>query len=74
MLLQELNDRFDQDHLLPPIQCLENHLMKAPNGEVYEESLQALKSSVYSSDINFDQLHRQLVSLIRQALPSVSNL
>ena len=52
--------------------------MKAANGEVHEEILQALKSSVYSSDINFEQLHRQLpilVSLIRQALPSiVSNI
>ena len=53
MLLQELNDRLDQDNLLPPIQCLENLHMKASNREEYEESLQALKSSLYSSDINF---------------------
>ena len=74
MLLQELNDRFDQKDLLLPIQYLENLLMKAANGEVYEENLHGLKSSCYSTDIDFDQLQRQLpllVSLIRQALPNV---
>ena len=71
MLLQELNDRFDQDDLLSP-QYLENLLMKAANGDVYEESFEALKSSVYSSDISFEKLHQELpllVTLIRQLCP-----
>ncbi len=77
MLLQELNDRFDQDNLLPPIQCLENLLLKAANGDRYDENFQGLKTSCYITDIDFDQLQIQLpllASLIRQALPHVSKV
>ena len=45
VLLQELNDRFDQDDLLPP-QYLENLLMKVANEDVYEESYEALSTVV----------------------------
>ncbi len=77
MLLQELTDRFDQDNLLPPIQCLENLLLKAANGDRYDENFQGLKTSCYITDIDFDQLQIQLpllASLIRQALPHVSKV
>ena len=63
MLLQELN--------LLPSQYLENLLMEAAKGDVYDE---ALKSPVYSSDISFEKLHQELpllVTLITQALPTV---
>ncbi len=60
MLLQELNDRFDQDNLLPPIQCLENLLLKAANGDRHDENFQGLKTSCYITDIDFDQLQIQL--------------
>ena len=51
LLIQELEDMFEQQDLLPPIQCLESLPLKAANGEVYEEKFQSLKSSCYSEDI-----------------------
>lgn len=41
---------------LPPFLSLENLLLKATNGETYEENLQNVKSSCYKNDINFDQM------------------
>ena len=58
--------------LIRMIYCLPSTLkllMKAANGDVYEESFEALKSSVYSSDISFEKLHQELpllVTFIRQ--------
>ena len=76
LLLRELEDRFEQRQLLPPILflSLENILLKAANGEPYEEYCQMAKMSGYKDDINFDHLQKQLplcADLIRQALPGV---
>ena len=77
LLLRELEDRFEQQALLPPILSLENILLKAANGEAYEEDFQMAKISCYKDDINFDHLQKQLplcADLIRQALPSVKQV
>lgn len=77
LLLQELEERFEQRDLLPPVLCIENLLITAANGKISEENLKSIKSSCYKDDINFDQLQRQLpllVDVVRQALPSVSKV
>ena len=77
LLLQELENIFEQQDLLPPVLCLEDLLLKAANGEDYKEKFQSVKSSCYRDDINFDQLQWQLpllVDVVRQALSSVSKV
>ena len=77
LLIQELEERFDQQQLLPPVLSLESLLLKATNGETYEGDLQALNTSCYKDDINFDNLQKQLplcVELVRQALPTVKQV
>ena len=39
LLLRELTDRFDQQELLPPVLGLESLLIKAANGETYDDVL-----------------------------------
>ena len=46
LLIQELEERFDQQQLLPPVLSLENLLLKVTNGETYEGDLQALNPLV----------------------------
>ena len=60
LLLCELEDRFEQRELLPPSLSLENILLKAANGEVYEEAFQMAKISCCKDDIKFDHLQKQL--------------
>lgn len=45
LILKELDDRFEQKELLPQVLCLETVLMKAANGEDYDEELQSLEDS-----------------------------
>ena len=77
LLIQELEERFDQQQLLPPVLSLENLLLKVTNGETYEGDLQALNTSCYKDDTNFDNLQKQLllcVELVRQVLPTVKQV
>ena len=49
-------------------------MLKAANGEVYEEDFQMAKRSYYKDDINFDHLQKQLplcTDLFWQAFPGV---
>lgn len=60
LLLQELQDRFDQQKLLPPVLSMESILIKAANGENYEDSLKLAQDSVYKNDLNLEVIKRQL--------------
>lgn len=48
-----LNDRFEQKELLPQVLRLENTVMKAANGENYDDVLQHLEGSCYAPDLDF---------------------
>jgi len=63
LLLRELDDRFNQDELAPVL-ALESLLIKAGNGENYDNELQSVEDSCYANDINFSALKRQLPLLV----------
>ena len=72
-----MEDRFQQRDLLPPVISLEKLLLKAANGEAYEQELEIIKTSCYKDGFNFDQLEQQLplsVNLVQQALPDVKKV
>ena len=74
MLIGELNDRFEQQNLLPPVLALESVLLNAANGLNYQDQLTVVQQSCYKDDFNFSQLESQLGMLadaIKVALPSV---
>ena len=58
--MRELTDRFDQRELLPPVLGLESLLIKAANGETYDDVLRNVEKSCYASDLDFTVLRRQL--------------
>ena len=64
MLLRELNDRFEQKELLPQVLRLETILIKAANGENYDDVLRCLDDSCYSPDLDFNALKKQLPLLV----------
>jgi len=63
LLLRELDDRFNQDELAPVL-ALESLLIKAGNGENYDNELQSVEDSCYANDVNFSALKRQLPLLV----------
>ena len=60
-LLRALEKRFDQHQSLEPVFALENLLLKACNGEPYEEDLNVLEASCYQDDLDCDKLHHLLL-------------
>ena len=57
--------------------ALESLLLKAANGQCFEEQLQTVRESCYSGDFNFDDLKRHLlllVDIIKQGTPSVKEV
>ena len=76
LLLQQLQDRFDQKELLPPVLALENLIIKAANGEAYD-SIRSLEDSCFAGDLDFDILRRHLPlvhDLVREAIPGVQKV
>ena len=74
MLLQELQDRFDQKELLLRVLALENLIVKAANGESYDDSIRSFEDPCFARDLNFDILRRHLPlvhNLVREAIPGV---
>ena len=74
LLIGELNDRFEQQNLLPPVLALESVLLNAANGLNYQDQLTVVQQSCYKDDFNFSRLESQLGMLtdaIKVALPSV---
>ena len=74
LLIGELNDRFEQRNLLPPVLALESVLLNAANGLNYQDQLTVVQQSCYKDDFNFSRLESQLGMLadaIKVALPSV---
>ena len=63
LLLQELQDRFDQ-HLLSPVLALEALIIKAANGESYDSELQSVQDSCYAGDLDCTTLKRHLPLLV----------
>ena len=77
LLLQELSDRFDQKAFVQPVVALELLLIKAANGENFDQVFQTVLASVYQDDLDFDKLKRQLaipVDVIREAQPEVKKV
>ena len=73
LLLRELKDRFDQKELPPPVLALENLIIKAANGEGYDDALRSVEESCFAEDLNFDSLRRHLpfvCDLVKEAIPS----
>jgi len=74
LIIGELNDRFEQQNLLPPVLALETALLNAANDLNYEDQLTVVKQSCYKGNINFNRLEFQLGILsdaVKVALPSV---
>ena len=74
LLQNELKERFDQKENLAPVLALESLLIKAGNGENYEDVLQAVEDSCYANDFNITALRRQLpllVDVVKQLKPTV---
>ena len=46
-MVQELQDRFDQQEILPPVVALESVAIKAANGEDFTDSLESLEKYCY---------------------------
>ena len=64
LLLRELTDRFDQKELLPQVLGLESFLIKAANGENYDDVLRTVEDSCYAPDLDFTKLRRHLPLLV----------
>lgn len=45
LLIQELQDRFEQQEILPPVIALETLVTKAANGEPHEDQLHVVENS-----------------------------
>ena len=74
LLLGELQVRFDQKELLPPVLALESLIVKAANGEDYEHTVKSLEESCYSGDLDFPVLRRHLPLLfdaVRKSNPAI---
>ena len=64
LLLIELDDRFNQTNLLPPVLALESVLINPANGSSFDQELETVKDSCYGSDLRFDDLKRHLLFLV----------
>ena len=77
LLIGELNDRFEQQNLLPPVLLLESVLLNAANSLNYKDQLAIVQQSCYKDNFNFSRLESQLGLLadaIKIALPSVRKI
>ena len=64
MIMQELTDQFDQSEFLPQVLCVESLLMKAANGENFEDELKGVQNSCFAPDVNLPALEKQLPLLV----------
>ena len=74
LLLGELDDRFDQQSVLPSVMALENTLLNSANGFNYEEQLAILEESCYK---DFSKLICHLAFLadtVKLAIPSIKKV
>ena len=67
LLLRELADRFDQSEFLPHVLSLESLLMKAANGENYDNELESVRDGSFAQDLNLPSLEKQLPLLVDAA-------
>ena len=63
-MIQELQDRFDEQQVLPSVLAIESVILEAANGEIFPSSLEKLKTSCSQDDFNFDVLNRHLTILV----------
>ena len=73
-MVQELQDRFDQQEILPPVVALESVAITAANGEDFTDSLESLEKSCYKDDFDFSALKSHMTMLpdiVREAYPKV---
>ena len=59
-MAQELADRFDHQQVLPPALALESVIIKAANGEPYDDTLVCVETSCHMNDFDFAVLRRRL--------------
>ena len=62
LILGELDDRFDQPSLSLVV-AMENTLLNAANGLVYEGPIKILEKSLYNNDVDFRKLRCHLALL-----------
>lgn len=62
--MRELADRFDQSEFLPHVLSL---LMKAANGENYDNELESVRDGSFAQDLNLPSLEKQLPLLVDAA-------
>ena len=76
LLSSELVDRFENQHI-SSVLALEQLLIKAANGEVYDDELDVIKNSEYKDDLDLLSCTRHLPLLqdvIKQATPCVKRV
>ena len=74
ILLQELDERFDQQQVLPSLLALEGVIIKSANNENYKDELKLLEDSCYADDLDFKALRRHLplvCDVVKEASPTV---
>ena len=76
LLSAELADRFENQHI-PSVLAIEHTLLKATNGEDYQNELGVLRESCYKNDIDWSDLGRHiplLQDVIKKGTPFVKKV
>ena len=77
VLIQELDDRFEQKEIMQPVLCMESLLLKSANGEEHITELKEFTASVFKEDLSVEKLERELailVDMIHVELPDVKRV
>ena len=77
MLIQELDDRFEQKEIMQPVLCMESVLLKSANGEEHITELKEFTASVFKEDLSVEKLERELailVHMIHVELPEIKRV
>ena len=77
LLQRELQDRFDQNYFLPPALNLEKALVKAANGEAFDNILKLIESSCFKDDLDSVALKHHLpllLDVVKQFNPHITKV
>ena len=77
LLIQELDDRFEQKEIMQPVLNMESLLLKSANGEGHITELKEFTASVFKEDLSVEKLERELailVDMIYVELPDVKRV
>lgn len=74
-MIRELQDRFDDQQVLPPVLALESLIIKAANGEDFSDVLDKVQTTCFKDDLSI--LNRQLFmfhDIIKEGCPTVKKV